>query len=237
MGFASACGAGGSRGREAACIRLDLASGRADILACMESRVSDIAFTAAVKAEQERRGSRAAYARQHDWSDRVTPDLAAWLGTRVSFYMATVSSEGRPYIQHRGGPKGFLKVLDERTLAFADFGGNRQYVSLGNLAGNDRVHLFLTEYAAGQRIKLWGRARVVEDDAALLARLAEPGYRGRPERAIVIAVEAWDANCPQHIPALYDEATVRLATDRLTRRIAELEAENAELRSWLGRPA
>lgn len=208
----------------------------------MDGRVSDIAFTDAVKAQQERRGSRGTYRRQHetrDWNDRVTPDLAAWLATRVSFYIASVSSEGHPYIQHRGGPRGFLKVLDERTLAFADFSGNRQYISLGNLAGNDRVHLFLMDYAERQRIKLWGRARVVEDDPALLDRLVEPGYRGRPERAITIAVEAWDSNCPQHIPALYDEATVRLATDRLVQRVAALEAENAELRSWLGssRPA
>ena len=203
----------------------------------MDRQVSDIAFTAAVKAEQSRRGSREAYEgklAKRDWNDRVTPDLAAWLATRVSFYMATVSSEGHPYIQHRGGPRGFLKVLGERTLAFVDFSGNRQYISLGNLAGNDRVHLFLMDYAERQRIKLWGRARVVEDDPALLDRLVEPGYRGRPERAITIAVEAWDSNCPQHIPALYDEATVRLATEGLTRRIAELEAENAELKSWLG---
>ncbi len=203
----------------------------------MDRQVSDIAFTGAVKSEQSRRGSREAYESKlakRDWNDRVTPDLGAWLATRVSFYMATVSSEGHPYIQHRGGPRGFLKVLDERTLAFADFAGNRQYISLGNLAGNDRVHLFLMDYAAQQRIKLWGRARVVDDDPALLDRLVEPGYRGRPERVIVIAVEAWDSNCPQHIPALYDEQTVRLATDRLTHRIAALEAENAELRSWLG---
>lgn len=205
----------------------------------MDRFVSDIAFTEAVKAEQARRGSREAYrqaARKRDWQTQVTPDLAAFLAERDSFYMATVSSDGHPYIQHRGGPKGFLAALDEKTLAFADFAGNRQYISLGNLALNDRVHLFLMDYANRRRIKLWGRARVVEDDAALLDRLVRPGYRGRPERAFVIGVEAWDANCPQHIPPLYDEETVRLATDRLVQRVAALEAENAELRSWLGSP-
>ena len=203
------------------------------------SFASDIAFTEAVKAEQARRGSREGYRQamaKRDWQTLVTPDLAAFLAARDSFYMATVSSDGHPYIQHRGGPKGFLRVLDERTLAFADFAGNRQYVSLGNLAGNDRVHLFLMDYANRSRIKLWGRGRVVEDDAELLDRLVEPGYRGRPERAIVVGVEAWDVNCPQHIPPLYEEETVRLATDRLVQRIAGLEAENAELRSWLGSP-
>lgn len=201
---------------------------------------SDIAFTPAVKAEQERRGSRESYRRateKRDWQTEVTPDLAGFLAERDSFYMATVSSDGHPYIQHRGGPKGFLRVLDARTLAFADFGGNRQYISLGNLAGNDRVHLFLMDYPNRQRIKLWGRARAVEDDAALIDRLAEPGYRGRPERAIVVGVEAWDANCPQHIPQLFGEETVRLAADRLLQRVAALEAENAELRSWLGASA
>ncbi len=201
---------------------------------------SDIAFTDAVKTEQAQRGSRESYERaiqKRDWQTRVTPDLAAFLALRDSFYMATASSDGHPYIQHRGGPKGFLKVLDERTLAFADFAGNRQYISLGNLAGNDRVHLFLMDHANRRRIKLWGRARVVEGDAALLDRLVEPGYRARPERAFVIDVEAWDSNCPQHIPLLYDEETVRQATDRLVERIAALEAENAELRSGLRPPA
>ncbi len=198
---------------------------------------SDVAFTAAVKAEQARHGSRPGYAQameKRDWQTEITPDLAAFLAERDSFYMATVSSDGHRYIQHRGGPKGFLKVLDQRTLGFADFAGNRQYITLGNLAGNDRVHLFLMDYAHRRRIKLWGRARLVEDDAALLDRLVDPEYRGRPERAFVIGVEAWDANCPQHIPELYDEETVRQVTDRLLRRIAALEAENAELSSWLG---
>ena len=203
----------------------------------MSRPVSDIAFTDAVKARQAQLGSRDAYAKQiagRDWQDRVTPDLAAFLAQRDSFYLATVSSDGHPYIQHRGGPRGFLKVLDERTLAFADFAGNRQYISMGNLDGNDRVHLFLMDYANRQRIKLWGRAKVVEDDPKLLQRLAEPRYRGRPERAFVIAIEAWDINCPQHIPELHAEQTIRTVTAKLTQRIAALEAENAELKNWLG---
>ncbi len=126
-------------------------------------------------------------------------------------------------------------MLDDKTLAFADFRGNRQYISMGNLDGNDRVHLFLMDYANHQRIKLWGRARVVEDDPELLESLVEPDYRGKPERAFVIRVEAWDVNCPQHIPELHDEATIRAVTAKLTTRIAALEAENAELKSWMGK--
>ncbi len=166
---------------------------------------TDVAFTPSVKAVQERRGSRAAYARVEQrggWEQRVTPALAAFLAERDSLYLATASADGQPYVQHRGGPKGFLRVLDERTLAFADFRGNRQYISLGNLAENDRAFLFVMDYEHQRRIKIWGRARVVEDDPALLAALADPGYDGVPEQAIVFHVEAWDTNCPQHIPRL-----------------------------------
>ena len=204
----------------------------------MSAHISDIGFTPAVKARQEALGSREAYARQiekRDWQSEVTEDLAAFLAERDSFYMATVSEDGHPYIQHRGGPKGFLKVLDAKTLAFADFSGNRQYISMGNLDGNDRVHLFLMDYANRRRIKLWGRARVVEDDPELLERLADASYRGRPERVFLITVDAWDVNCPQHIPELHGEATIRMVTAKLTQRIAALEAENAELRQWMGR--
>ncbi|MHA1154022.1 MAG: pyridoxamine 5'-phosphate oxidase family protein, partial [Alphaproteobacteria bacterium] len=136
----------------------------------MTAKVSDLAFTPAVKAWQERLGSRAGYARmaeKKDWSDSVTPELAAYLAERDSFYLATASAEGRPYIQHRGGPAGFLKAIDHKHLAFADFGGNRQYISAGNLSENDRASIFLMDYAGRRRIKLWGRARVVEDDAEL----------------------------------------------------------------------
>ena len=194
----------------------------------MTELVSDIAFTPAVKAWQARLGSRAGYARmaeKRDWSDSVTPDLAAFLAERDSFYLATASADGRPYIQHRGGPAGFLKVLDDKHLAFADFGGNKQYISAGNLSENDRASIFLMDYANRQRIKLWGRARVVEDDAALLERLADPAYRATPERAVVFEIEAWDVNCPQHIARRYTDDQIAPALAKLQARIDELEAE------------
>ena len=199
----------------------------------MTELVSDIAFTPAVKAWQARLGSRAGYARmaeKRDWSDSVTPDLAAFLAERDSFYLATASADGRPYIQHRGGPAGFLKVLDDKHLAFADFGGNKQYISAGNLSENDRASIFLMDYANRQRIKLWGRARVVEDDAALLERLADPAYRATPERAVVFEIEAWDVNCPQHIARRYTDDQIAPALAKLQARIDELEAEVKELK-------
>ena len=195
--------------------------------------VSDVAFTPAVKAAQEARGSRKGYARMEEkggWQDRVTPELAAFIAERDSFYLATASVEGRPYIQHRGGPPGFLKVLDDRTLAIADFGGNRQYISIGNLSENDKAFIFLMDYPNQQRIKLWGRARIVEDDPALLERLMEPGYKARPERVLLFEIEAWDVNCPQHITRRYTEAQVATAMGKLQRRVDELEAEVARLR-------
>ncbi len=199
----------------------------------MSPPTSDIAFTPAVKALQERNGSRAGYARmaeKKDWHDTVTPDLAAFLAERDSFYLATASAEGRPYIQHRGGPKGFLKALDDKRLAFADFGGNRQYISAGNLSENDQAAIFLMDYPNRRRLKLWGRARVVEDDPELLARLVEPGYKAKPERAFLFEVEAWDVNCPQHITPRYSEAEIAPALAKLQARIAELEAEVKRLR-------
>ena len=174
----------------------------------MAEPVSDLAFTPAVKAWQERLGSRAGYARmaeKRDWNNSVTPELAAFLAERDSFYLATASAEGRPYIQHRGGPAGFLKVIDDKHLAFAEFGGNKQYITAGNLSENDRASIFLMDYVGRQRIKLWGRARVVEDDAALLERLADSEYKAKPERALVFEVEAWDVNCPQHITRRFTE--------------------------------
>ncbi|MEE9359089.1 MAG: pyridoxamine 5'-phosphate oxidase family protein [Hyphomicrobium sp.] len=199
----------------------------------MTPPTSDIAFTPAVKALQERNGSRAGYARmaeRKDWHDTVTPDLAAFLAERDSFYLASASAEGRPYIQHRGGPKGFLKALDDKRLAFADFGGNRQYISTGNLSENDRASIFLMDYPNRRRIKLWGRARVVEDDPELLERLVEPGYGAKPEQAIVFEVEAWDVNCPQHITPRYTEDQIAPALAKLQARIDALEAEVKELR-------
>jgi predicted pyridoxine 5'-phosphate oxidase superfamily flavin-nucleotide-binding protein len=199
----------------------------------MTELVSDIAFTPAVKVWQARLGSRAGYARmaeKRDWSASVTPELKAFLAERDSFYLATASADGRPYIQHRGGPAGFLKVLDDKHLAFADFGGNKQYISAGNLSENDRASIFLMDYANRQRIKLWGRARVVEDDAELLQRLVEPEYQATPERAVVFEIEAWDVNCPQHITPRYTEDQIAPAIEKLQSRIEELEAEVAELK-------
>ena len=195
---------------------------------------SDVAFTPAVKAMQEKLGSRAAYARMEEkggWQTTITSDLAGFLAQRDSFYLATASAEGQPYIQHRGGPKGFFQVIDEKTLGFADFGGNRQYISLGNLSENDRVQLFLIDYANRRRVKIWGRARVVEDDPFLLERLADPDYPGGPERAILLTVEAWDVNCPQHITPRFTAEDLAPGIGQLKARIQELEAEVARLKA------
>jgi predicted pyridoxine 5'-phosphate oxidase superfamily flavin-nucleotide-binding protein len=199
----------------------------------MASPTTDVAFTNSVKALQERHGSREQYAkveRRGGWRDRVTPELAAFLAERDSFYLATASADGRPYLQHRGGPTGFLKIVDDRTLAFADFDGNRQYITAGNLAENDRAFIFLMDYAAQRRIKLWGRARVVEGDPALLARLAEPGYAATPTQVVVFSIEAWDVNCRQHIVPRFDAAEVEAREAGLRARIAALEAELAALK-------
>ena len=200
----------------------------------MKKPISDIAFTPSVKAIQERMGSRKQYGRMEErggWADTITEELTAFIAERDSFYLATASADGRPYIQHRGGPKGFLKVLDDHTLAFADFVGNRQYISAGNLVENDKAFIFLMDYANRQRIKIWGRAEVVENDPELLNVLNDPSYKGRPERVIRFHVEAWDVNCPQHIKPRFAEEEVAQAVQKLKNRIAELEAENAALKS------
>ena len=194
---------------------------------------SDIVFTPAARAAQAERGSARTYDKRIavGFPDRVSPELAAFIGELDTAFLATVSAAGAPYIQHRGGPKGFIKVLDDRTLGFADYAGNRQYITISNLAENDRAYLFLIDFAARRRIKVWGRARAVEDDPALLARLADPGYRARPERAILFTVEAWDVNCSQHITARFSEDEIVGATVVMRERIAALEAENAQLRA------
>jgi predicted pyridoxine 5'-phosphate oxidase superfamily flavin-nucleotide-binding protein len=194
---------------------------------------SDVAFTPSVKAVQARKGLRPVHRRIEEaggWRTAVTPDLATFIAAQTSVFLATASRDGQPYMQHRGGPPGFLRVIDERTIAFADFAGNRQYITLGNLAENPKAHLFLMDYANGQRIKLWGEARVVEDDDALIARLMPDGYKARPEQAILFAVKAWDVNCSQHVPRRFDAADVAAALIARDRRIAELEAEVARLR-------
>lgn len=195
---------------------------------------SDVAFTPSVKAIQSRKGSRGAYARMErngGWATRITPDLAAFIAGQTSVFLATANAAGQPYIQHRGGPPGFLRVLDDKTIAFADFRGNRQFISTGNLAENPRAHLFLIDYSTRQRIKLWGTARVVEDDPELVARLMPPNYKARGEQAILFHVDTWDANCPQHIPLRFDPADVARALEQRDQRIAELETEIAGLKS------
>lgn len=195
---------------------------------------SDIAFTSAVKAIQSRKGSRNAYSRMEHgggWAKAITPDLAAFINAQISVFLATANADGQPYVQHRGGPPGFLHVLDERTIAFADFKGNRQYITAGNLVENPKAHLFLIDYANRQRVKLWGTARVVEDDPARIARLMPAGYKAQGEQVLLFTVEAWDANCPQHIPQRFEAAEVQAALKARDMKIAELEAEIAALKS------
>jgi uncharacterized protein len=198
---------------------------------------TDIAFSPAVKAVQERRGSRTTYARLEQkggWDTKIDAVLAKFIAGMRSFYLATASKDGQPYVQHRGGPPGFLRVIDETTLAFADFAGNRQYITTGNLAENPRAVLFLMDYLHRKRVKIWGQARVVENDPELIERLFPEDYRARPEAAILFTVEAWDANCPQHIPQMVFAEDVAAAIEALNERIAALEAENARLRGDAG---
>ena len=193
---------------------------------------SDVAFSEAVKGVQAERGSRAAYARLErngGFQTEVTDELREFLAVVDTSFLAT-SSEGQPYIQHRGGPKGFIRALDDHTLGFADFAGNRQYVSTGNLLTNDRVCLFLIDYARRRRVKVWGHAKMVPLTDELAEALVQPGYRGRPEQVLLLTVEAWDINCPQHIPQKLDAADVARAIEPLQARIATLEAELASLR-------
>jgi len=197
------------------------------------SNNSDIVFTPAARRAQAERGSARAYEKKvaQGFPSRVTPELAGFIAELDTAFLGTTSASGAPYIQHRGGPKGFIKVVDEHTLGFADYAGNRQYITLSNLADNDRAFLFLLDFAGRHRIKVWGRARVVEDDPQLLAKFTDAGYRARPERVILFTVEAWDVNCSQHITTRFSESEVAEATLVLRERIAALEAENAQLRA------
>jgi predicted pyridoxine 5'-phosphate oxidase superfamily flavin-nucleotide-binding protein len=194
---------------------------------------SDIAFTPTVKAIQTRKGSRSSYAHVEEnggWRTEIDDNLAAFLAEANSFFLATASADGQPYMQHRGGPKGFVKILDKQTLAFADYSGNRQYITQGNLAENPKANIFIMDYAHRRRVKLWGTARVVEDDPALLASLMPQGYRAKPEQVILFTIAAWDTNCPQHIPQKFDAADVAAVLAARDARIAELEAELATLK-------
>jgi hypothetical protein len=194
---------------------------------------SDVAFTPAVKAIQTAKGSRAGYAHVEErggWRTEIDERLAAFLAEANSMYFATASASGQPYIQHRGGPKGFIRVLDKNTLAFADYSGNRQYITQGNLSENNKAHIFLMDYAHRRRVKIWGEARVVDDDPALLQSLMPQGYKARPEQVVLFRISAWDTNCPQHIPQKFDAADVAAALAARDARIAELEAELATLK-------
>ena len=199
------------------------------------SYASDVAFTQTVKAIQHRKGSRATYARMEtggSWERSITANLKAEIEAQTSVFLATANAEGQPYIQHRGGPAGFLQVLDDHTIGFADFAGNRQYITQGNLAENPKAQLFLIDFAHRRRIKVWGTARVVEGDEALLQRLMPVGYRARPEQVILFTVGARDVNCPQHIPQRFEAADVRATIESRDQRIAALEAEVARLTGY-----
>jgi uncharacterized protein len=194
---------------------------------------SDVAFSPSTKAVQARKGSRDAYRRVEErgsWRTRITPDLAAFIGTQTSIFLATVNAEGQPYIQHRGGPAGFLRVLDDRTVGFVDFSGNRQYITQGNLADNPKAHLFLIDYAHQRRVKIWGEARVIEGEEELIAKLMPGSYKARPEQVILFTVSAWDENCSQHIPQRFEAADVAAALAGRDKRIRTLEVEIEQLR-------
>jgi uncharacterized protein len=200
----------------------------------MRTIPSDIAFTPAVKAIQTAKGSRQNYARMErgrGWRTIVTPDLREFLAGLDMFYLGTANAEGQPYIQYRGGSPGFLKVIDEHTLGFADFGGNQQYITLGNLSESPKAFIFLMDYANSQRVKLWGTARMVENDSKLLDQLHDPDYPGRVERAIVFTVEAWDINCQQHIHQRFSQRQIAPEMEKLQQRVRELEAELERIQS------
>jgi uncharacterized protein len=198
------------------------------------SYASDVAFTPTVKAVQARKGSRHAYARMEQgggWQTSVSEELKEFIEAQTSVFLATANAQGQPYIQHRGGPAGFLRLLDDHTIAWVEFAGNRQFISTGNLLENPKVQLFLMDYAHRRRVKVWGTARVVEGDADLITSLMPAGYKARAEQAMVMTVTAWDVNCPQHIPQLLPAAEVQTALNEKDRRIASLEAEVARLRA------
>jgi predicted pyridoxine 5'-phosphate oxidase superfamily flavin-nucleotide-binding protein len=200
---------------------------------------TDIAFSPAVKSVQERRGSRDIYARLEangGWATRIEPEMEHFIAKMRSCYLATASKDGQPYIQHRGGLPGFLHVLDDSTLAFADFRGNRQYITTGNLAENPRAMIFLMDYERRRRVKIWGRARVVENAPEMIETLVPDGYRARAEAAILFKLEAIDVNCPQHIPQMLFVEDVAVAIEVQEARVAALEAENERLRSESSEP-
>ncbi len=200
----------------------------------MTRPASDIAFTPTVKAIQTQKGSRASYARMEShggWRTKVTEDLAGFLAGLDMFYLGTANREGQPYIQYRGGPVGFLKVVDEHTLGFADFGGNRQYITLGNLSENPKAFLFLMDYVNQQRIKVWGQAEVVEGDEELNERLSDSNYSAKVERSILFRIDAWDVNCQQHIHRRFPATAVEQLVDSMRQEIEQLKGEIAKLKN------
>jgi predicted pyridoxine 5'-phosphate oxidase superfamily flavin-nucleotide-binding protein len=193
---------------------------------------SDVAFTPTVKAIQTRKGSRRAYEHSEQnggWKTVITDDLAGFIAEQTSIFLATANASGQPYIQHRGGPAGFIHVLDAKTLAFADFKGNRQFITSGNLADNPKAYIFMIDYTHRRRVKLWGEAKVIENDPALLQQLMPADVQARPEQVIRFKLTAWDVNCPQHIPQRFEAADVAAALAARDERIAALEAEVAAL--------
>jgi predicted pyridoxine 5'-phosphate oxidase superfamily flavin-nucleotide-binding protein len=194
----------------------------------MRQYASDIVFTPAVKAIQSRKGSRSLYSKVEKgrgWQTKVTPELKVFLAEMDMFYLSTANAEGQPYIQYRGGSPGFLKVLGDKTLGFADFAGNKQYITLGNLSENPKASIFLMDYANSRRVKLWGSAYAVEDDPTLLDQLRDPSYPAEVERAILFTIEAWDVNCPQHIHKRFTQATVDSVFKQLRSQVQELQAK------------
>jgi uncharacterized protein len=192
------------------------------------------------RAVQTRKESRHAYARMEErsaWQTRITPELAVFIAAQTSIFLATVNAEGQPYIQHRGGPAGFLRVIDDKTSGFADYSGNRQYITQGNLADYPKAHLFLIDYAQRRRVKIWGEARIVEGDDILTAQLMPDGYKARPEQPLLFTVLAWDVNCPQHITQRFEAADVAAALADRDRRIATLKAEVKRLRDTKAKPS
>lgn len=199
----------------------------------MNEYPSDIAFTPAVKAIQFAKGSRSSYSKMEErgsWQTTVTPELEAFLADLDMFYLGTSNAEGQPYIQYRGGPPGFLQVIDEQTLGFADFGGNQQFISLGNLSENPKAFIFLMDYVHSRRIKLWGKARIVEGDAQLENNLRDPEYPGKVERVVLFEIEAWDINCPQHIHKRFPQREIALVVEQLQQQVQELKEQLATLR-------
>jgi uncharacterized protein len=235
-GIGDACDAGNGRVRTRPCgVLTTTAIERFRILTTEPNNIysSDVAFTPTVKAIQSRKGSRRGYAQLEErgaWETHITRELKAFIEAQTSVFLATANAERQPYIQHRGGPAGFLRAIDDNTIGFVDFVGNRQYITSGNLADNPKALLFLIDYAHRRRIKIWGTARVVEGDNELTAKLMPEPRPARPEQVVLFTVSAWDANCPQHIPQRFEAADVAAALAERDERIAALEAEVARLR-------